>query len=316
MTESPSALPADLTGLRVLAVHAHPDDESIWTGGLLAACAQRGADVTVVTCTLGEEGEIIGDDLQSLQAKEADQLGGYRIWELRGALAALGTATNPIRSIPLGVYGRYRDSGMAGDPAHDNPQAFVGNYAAAVADLQTIMDTHRPHIVLTYGPDGGYGHPDHINAHRITHAVCGGGEYVPTEPATRETFWRDLYSRATDAASQDPSQATSEWSGPLAVLWAVTDRDVLEKGLAQLHQREGDMPENWLNAEADDFASLHAAGRDLPVYLDDDAFVAKKRAMAAHATQVTVWDDYFVLSNRLGQPIIRTEYYQLGYFQS
>ena len=69
----------DLVGARIVAVHAHPDDEAIWTGGLLADAAERGADVTVVTCTLGEQGEVIGETYQGLVADAADQLGGYAL---------------------------------------------------------------------------------------------------------------------------------------------------------------------------------------------------------------------------------------------
>ncbi|MGG5188687.1 PIG-L family deacetylase, partial [Corynebacterium diphtheriae] len=80
----------DLIGFKAVAVHAHPDDEAIWTGGLLANLAARGADVTVVTCTLGEEGEVIGDPYQGLTNKNADQLGGFRIHELHKSLSLLG----------------------------------------------------------------------------------------------------------------------------------------------------------------------------------------------------------------------------------
>ena len=86
----------DLCGLRVMAVHAHPDDETILTGGTLALLAAAGANVINVTCTLGEEGEIIGDLWQGLAAAQADQLGGYRAAELGNALGALGVAAGPV----------------------------------------------------------------------------------------------------------------------------------------------------------------------------------------------------------------------------
>ncbi|MBA4503805.1 N-acetyl-1-D-myo-inositol-2-amino-2-deoxy-alpha-D-glucopyranoside deacetylase [Corynebacterium sanguinis] len=157
----------DLAGYRVVAVHAHPDDEAISTGGALADLASRGADVLVVTCTLGEEGEVIGDTYRYLVADQADQLGGFRIGELARACEILG-----VRQQFLGGAGRYRDSGMAGALSSEHPRAFVNSGDAAVADLADIFTAERPHLVLTYGPDGGYGHPDHIRAHEITHAAA------------------------------------------------------------------------------------------------------------------------------------------------
>ena len=154
---------------RLLLVHAHPDDESLWTGGTIARYAAAGVQVTLVTCTLGEEGEIIPDSLRELAADAADQLGGYRIGELRAACAALGVSDHRW----LGGVGRWRDSGMAGVAANEHPRAFaagdLGTQAEALAEV--IADV-RPQVVVTYGPDGGYGHPDHIRAHEITMAAC------------------------------------------------------------------------------------------------------------------------------------------------
>src|SRR5690606_11680770 len=116
----------------------------------------EGAEVTVVTCTLGEEGEVIGDDWAQLVADRADQLGGYRILELTRALAALGVAAPRF----LGGAGRWRDSGMAGTPAAGNPRAWVNaNPDEAVAALVAAIRELRPHVVVTYDPVGGYGHP-------------------------------------------------------------------------------------------------------------------------------------------------------------
>jgi len=111
---------SDLPARRLLLVHAHPDDETIGTGATMAHYAATGAHVTLVTCTLGEEGEIHVPELAGLAAAEADQLGGYRITELRAACAALGVTDLRF----LGGAGRYRDSGMMGLPTNDHPRAF------------------------------------------------------------------------------------------------------------------------------------------------------------------------------------------------
>lgn len=159
--------------MKLLFVHAHPDDESIWTGGLIAAAARSGASVSIVTCTMGELGEVIGAPYQELVADKADQLGGFRVAELRSALRALGANGPDNAPRFLGGAGRWRDSGMAGDKGNEHPRAFVNSGDEAVAQLRTILDELQPDVVITYDADGGYGHPDHIRAHEITVAACG-----------------------------------------------------------------------------------------------------------------------------------------------
>ena len=159
--------------MKLLFVHAHPDDESIWTGGLIAAAARAGASVSVVTCTMGELGEVIGEPYQGLVADASDQLGGFRVTELREALRHLGA--NGPGNVPqfLGGAGRWRDSGMVGDKGNGHPRAFINSGDEAVEQLRAIVEQVRPDLVITYDADGGYGHPDHIRAHDITVAACG-----------------------------------------------------------------------------------------------------------------------------------------------
>lgn len=173
MTPTPVTPPA--SGVRALFVHAHPDDESITTGGTIAALVAAGADVRVITCTLGEEGEVLGDEFAGLVADHADQLGGYRICELASALRALGAG----RPRFLGGAGRWRDSGMAGTPSAEHPRAFVRSGREAVDELVHVLDEFRPHLVVTYDPRGGYGHPDHIRAHEIVHTAVEASTHRP-----------------------------------------------------------------------------------------------------------------------------------------
>ncbi|MEU6645735.1 N-acetyl-1-D-myo-inositol-2-amino-2-deoxy-alpha-D-glucopyranoside deacetylase [Saccharomonospora sp. NPDC046836] len=159
----------------MLLVHAHPDDESITTGGTIARYAAAGAEVIVVTCTLGEEGEIIPRGLDQLGAWAADQLGGYRAGELAAAGSALGWSGHRY----LGGIGRWRDSGMAGTPAAEHPRAFVRGSAEEQTDqLVAVLDELRPEVVVTYDAAGGYGHPDHIRVHEITMAATERAESV------------------------------------------------------------------------------------------------------------------------------------------
>jgi N-acetyl-1-D-myo-inositol-2-amino-2-deoxy-alpha-D-glucopyranoside deacetylase len=146
---------------RLLFVHAHPDDESIGTGATMAACAASGARVTLVTCTLGELGEIIPPALQHLGP---DELGQYRIGELDAACAALGVDDHRF----LGGAGRYRDSGMMGTSGNDDPRCFWrADVDQAAAELGAIIREVNPQAIVTYDSNGFYGHPDHIQAHRV-----------------------------------------------------------------------------------------------------------------------------------------------------
>jgi N-acetyl-1-D-myo-inositol-2-amino-2-deoxy-alpha-D-glucopyranoside deacetylase len=164
------------SGRRLLLVHAHPDDESIGTGATMAKYAAEGAQVTLVTCTLGELGEIIPPELAQLAADREDRLGEYRIGELDAACAALGVTDHRF----LGGPGRWRDSGMMGTKANSDPrcfwQAHVG--VAAMALLEVIREV-RPQVLVTYDANGFYGHPDHIQAHRVAwrafELASGGG---------------------------------------------------------------------------------------------------------------------------------------------
>jgi N-acetyl-1-D-myo-inositol-2-amino-2-deoxy-alpha-D-glucopyranoside deacetylase len=151
-------------GRRLLLVHGHPDDESIGTGATMAKYAADGARVTLVTCTLGEEGEIIPPSLAHLAAGQEDRLGEYRIGELAAACAVLGVTDHRF----LGGPGRWRDSGMMGTPANDDPRCFWrADLDEAARALLGVIREVRPQVLVTYDASGFYGHPDHIQAHRV-----------------------------------------------------------------------------------------------------------------------------------------------------
>jgi N-acetyl-1-D-myo-inositol-2-amino-2-deoxy-alpha-D-glucopyranoside deacetylase len=154
---------------RLLLVHAHPDDESIGTGATIARYAAEGAQVTLVTCTRGELGEVIPPGLAHL-ATDGDRLGEYRITELAAACAALGIGDQRF----LGGPGRWRDSGMMGLPGNDSPDCFwQADLATAAAELAKVIVEVRPQVLVTYDRYGFYGHPDHIQAHRVAAAAIG-----------------------------------------------------------------------------------------------------------------------------------------------
>lgn len=150
----------------MLVVHAHPDDETIGTGATMAKYAAEGAHVTLVTCTLGEEGEILVPELAHLAADKDDALGQHRITELAEAMQILGVKDHRF----LGGPGKYRDSGMMGVDSNNREDCFWrADLLAAATDLCAVIREVRPQVVITYDDFGGYGHPDHIQAHRVTH---------------------------------------------------------------------------------------------------------------------------------------------------
>lgn len=259
---------------RLLLVHAHPDDESLWTGGTIARYAAAGAQVTLVTCTLGEEGEIIPESLRELAAGSADQLGGYRIGELRSACAALGVSDHRW----LGGPGRWRDSGMAGVPANSHPRAFAGgDLDEQAATLLAVLEDVRPQVVVSYGPDGGYGHPDHIRAHEITMAACAKAD------------------------------------GVARVFHAVTSRQATELGVAALAQVE-DLP---YRLPASGELPVTDDSRITTTVSIADVLSVKLRALRAHPTQISVWQSArgalcYALSNGVAQPIPAAEFYVLA----
>lgn len=267
---------------RLLFVHAHPDDESLGTGATIAHYAARGADVRVVTCTLGEEGEIIGERWAALAFDRADQLGGYRIGELTAALHALGVDGPHY----LGGAGRWRDSGMAGTAARHRQRFIDADERETVGALVAIIRDQRPHVVVTYDPAGGYGHPDHVHTHTVTTAAVAAAatEDFPGEPwAVPKFYWSVFAAGAFLTASR-----------------ALTREDL--------------RPE-WAIPPEDEFTfGYDDADIDAVVESGPDALAAKGAALAAHATQVAVGPTgrACALSNNMALPITGDEHYVLA----
>lgn len=271
----------ELPARRLLLVHAHPDDESIGNGATMAKYAAEGALVTLVTCTLGEEGEVIPPGLAHLAADRDDTLGPYRAGELAAAMRELGVTDHRF----LGGPGRFRDSGMAGLPQNDRPGALWGTPPEAAAPyLVEIVREVRPQVLVTYDPDGGYGHPDHVRAHGI--AVLA--RALAADPAYRPDLG-------------EPHLIAQ-------VFWNCLPRERTERELRRL-RAQGGLP----------FPAV-ATADDLPGVVDDAVVTTvidgtpyadrKAAAMRAHATQIAVDGPCFALSNGLAQPLSAEEFYR------
>jgi N-acetyl-1-D-myo-inositol-2-amino-2-deoxy-alpha-D-glucopyranoside deacetylase len=257
---------------RLLFIHAHPDDETLTGGITMAHHVALGDEVHVLTCTLGEEGEVVRPELAHLQAANGDPLGPFRLGEIREAMRRLGVhhavlgAENPSDR-PAGPLSRYRDSGMAGMPSADHPRAFAGaDVEEAGALVADHLRTLQPDAVITYDPTGGYEHPDHVQTHRVTMAAL-----------------RQL------AATERPAY-TFHFHTPRS--WVRPDRRWL---------REHVPPDLGLACLADDDPVISSVVDDDQIthaVVDPVHLPAQIDALDAHRTQLRVWPGgYYALTN-------------------
>jgi N-acetyl-1-D-myo-inositol-2-amino-2-deoxy-alpha-D-glucopyranoside deacetylase len=277
---------------RLLLVHAHPDDESIATGATMAKYVAEGRGVTLVTCTGGEMGEILVPELEHLAADRADGLAEHRRGELEDAMKALGVTDHRF----LGGFGRYRDSGMewhedghavVGDTVHENAfwNADLTEAATLVAE---IIREVRPQVLVTYDQFGHYGHPDHIQAHRV--AMYG------AQLAAVPSYRREL---------GEPWEIAK-------IYWTAMSERRMREGLRALREMgdhttfEGMDPEGPLPMTSPD--------EDLTAVVDATDYVDRKLdAMRAHRTQISVEGPFFALSNNLGNRAWGSEFYRIAH---
>ncbi|MEU3464404.1 N-acetyl-1-D-myo-inositol-2-amino-2-deoxy-alpha-D-glucopyranoside deacetylase [Streptomyces sp. NPDC006733] len=267
---------SDLPPRRLLLVHAHPDDESINNGATMAKYVAEGAHVTLVTCTLGEEGEVIPTGLAHLAADRDDTLGRHRVGELADAMRELGVTDHRF----LGGAGRYRDSGMMGVVQNEHPDCFwQADLDEAAGHLVDVIREVRPQVLVAYDPNGGYGHPDHIQAHRV--------------------------------AMRAAELAAAEGFGIEKTYWNCVPRSVVEEGFAALRAAGRAIPFEGI-ASVDDVPGV-VDDADVTAVIDGTGYAERKAAaMRAHLTQIAVDGPFFALSNDLGQPLFATEYYTLA----
>ncbi len=268
MTQSHSG---SYSGYRLLLVHAHPDDETINNGATMAHYVDLGASVTLITCTRGEEGEILVPELSHLASTATDKLGEHRISELTDAMKELGVTD--FRFLAEGKK-LYRDSGMMGTEPNNRPDVFwQADIEEATQYLVSVIDEVKPHVLITYDEIGGYGHPDHIQAHRI----------------------------AMLAAEK------SSWNIQ-KIYWNTMPKSVIAESMAKMKELGSD----FFGAESVDDLPFAKDDEFVTTLIDGNSQVEKKMAaMKAHVTQISTDGPFFALSNNLGLQVWGDEYYTL-----
>lgn len=277
---------------RLLLVHAHPDDETIGQGATMAKYVDAGVGVTLVTCTAGEMGEILVPELAHLAADQEDGLGAHRRGELADAMAVLGVSDHRF----LGGFGTYRDSGMvwhpdghavAGDDIHEN--AFWRADLTEAADhLVSVIREVKPQVLITYDQFGGYGHPDHIQAHRVA-------MYAAQLAAIRS--YRPELGEAWEIAK---------------IYWGAISESRMRAGLRAL--REAGDSSTFEGMDPDGPLPYFVVGDEwLSAVVSANEYAERKiEALRAHRTQVSVDSGFFALSNNLGSEVMGEEYFRIA----
>ncbi|NDA82218.1 MAG: N-acetyl-1-D-myo-inositol-2-amino-2-deoxy-alpha-D-glucopyranoside deacetylase [Actinobacteria bacterium] len=248
---------------RLLLVHAHPDDESINNGATMASYVARGAHVTLITCTRGEEGEILVPELAHLASDKEDGLGAHREIELAAAMKELGVTDFRFLG---GSKKSWRDSGMIGTPQNTRPDVFWNcDLDEAARHLELVIHEVKPHVLITYDENGGYGHPDHIKAHQVA---------MRAAELARINGW-DIQK----------------------IYWNTIPVSVIEEGIEAM---KGTGVDFFGVEKAEDFP-FAAPDELVTTVFNGDEFVEKKMAaMKAHPTQIAVDGPFFALSDNLG----------------
>ena len=252
---------------RALFVHAHPDDETINNGATMAQMVEDGVAVTLITCTRGEEGEVLVPELAHLASSAEDKLGTHRVIELANAMKELGVKDHRF-------LGNYRDSGMMDTPQNQHPDCFWrADVDEAARKLALIIDEIRPQVMITYDENGGYGHPDHIQTHRVA-------------------------MRAAELATWQIQK----------IYWNIMPKSVVQRGMDAMK----DQGSEFFGAEnVDDLPFVKDDSFVSAVIHAPNQVDKKMAAMKAHATQISLDGPFFALSNNLGVQVFADEYYTL-----
>ena len=259
---------------RLMAIFAHPDDETFSIGGTLAQIAAEQVDITLVVATRGEEGEIA-----STVNADRGTLGVVREAELNCAAQALGVDK-------LYLLG-YRDSGMDGSSANEHPQAFINAPPEQVIQqLVELMRAHRPDVVITFEPNGGYGHPDHIAIHR---------------------YASEAFSAAADPTAYPQAGATWEAA---RLYYTAIPRSFFDEMRRKMVEQGIDTSElDWLDSDQN-----HWTEADIDLIVDvSDALEEKWAALECHRTQFGPDHLFRKLPAEVSKALMAREYFALAW---
>ncbi len=265
-----------MTQPRLLLVHAHPDDETINNGVTMAKYVAQDFGVTLVTCTRGEEGEVLVPELEHLASSREDKLGPHREIELRDAMVALGVTDFRFLGAPTK---QWRDSGMMGsEPNNRTDNFWNADIDEAAESLVTVILEIKPHVMVTYDEIGGYGHPDHIQAHRVA---------MRAAELARERGWNIQ-----------------------KIYWNTIPRSIIEEGIEAM---KGTGNQFFGVEKAEDFPFAQPDELVTTVINGEEYVEKKMAAMRAHPTQIAVDGPFFALSDNLGFKVWGLEFYRLVY---
>jgi N-acetyl-1-D-myo-inositol-2-amino-2-deoxy-alpha-D-glucopyranoside deacetylase len=259
---------------RLLLVHAHPDDETINNGATMAKYAAEGVQVTLVTCTRGEEGEVLVESLANLASSRDDKLGEHREIELKNAMAHLGINDFRFLGSPNK---KWRDSGMIGTTQNERKDVFwQADLTEAAQELVKIILEIKPQVLITYDEFGGYGHPDHIKANQVAML-------------------------AAELASNQGWKISK-------IYWNTMPKSVIQMGIDKMKE----VGSSFFGADSvEDLPFAKPDELVTSVIKAPDYVEQKLEAMKAHETQISIDGPFFALSNNLGLSVWADEYYTL-----
>lgn len=258
----------------MLLVHAHPDDETINNGATMAKYAAEGVQVTLVTCTRGEEGEVLVESLANLASSRDDKLGEHREIELKNAMMHLGINDFRFLGSPNK---KWRDSGMIGTAQNERKDVFwQADLTEAAQELVNIILEIKPQVLITYDEFGGYGHPDHIKANQVAML-------------------------AAELASNQGWKISK-------IYWNTMPKSVIQMGIDKMKE----VGSSFFGADSvDDLPFAKPDELVTSVIKAPDYVEQKLEAMKAHETQISIDGPFFALSNNLGLSVWADEYYTL-----
>ena len=255
-------------------MHAHPDDETINNGVTMAKYAAEGVQVTLVTCTRGEEREVLVESLANLASSRDDKLGEHREIELKTAMGYLGIKDFRFLGSPNK---KWRDSGMIGTAQNERKDVFwQADLTEAAQELVKIILEIKPQVLITYDEFGGYGHPDHIKAHQVAML-------------------------AAELASNQGWKISK-------IYWNTMPKSVIQMGIDKMKE----VGSSFFGADSVEDLPFAKPDELVTSVIKAPDYVEKKlEAMKAHETQISIDGPFFALSNNLGLSVWADEYYTL-----